>query len=159
MVGHNFQSIVLYATFKCQFLQVVVTSTQLVHRDMQGKSPTVTKSKTYVWLRPGCCPDLDISPPTRLDLSPGCWESWLKRTLVDWGGLSSLWPESSSYCLFMAAGTTWKRMTGRRMACLKMFWALRVIQSESDRVWERERRRRLCRQKWIKRYKYNNVPS
>lgn len=82
-------------------------------------------------LRPSWGPDPNIDPSTTLDLSPECWEPWLKRTLLSWGGLSSLWAKNSSYCLFMDAETTWKRMSGRRMACLKMLWALEVMQTET----------------------------
>lgn len=86
--------------------------------------------KTYSWLTPGCGPDLGIAAPTRLALSPNCRETWLKRTLLGRAGLSSVWAISSSYCLFRAAGTTWKRMVLPRIACLKMFWALEVMKKK-----------------------------
>lgn len=88
------------------------------------------EGETYVLLKPSWGPDPTIDPPTKLDLSPECWEPWLKRTLLSWGELSSLWAKNSSYCLFMDAETTWNRMSGRRMACLKMLWALEVMQTE-----------------------------
>lgn len=115
-------------------------------------------SETHLWLRPGGCPDLGVGVPVRLDLSAGCWDAWLKRTLFSWGGLlSSFCADSSSYCFFMAAGTTWKRITWERIACLKMFCALKVKQHRA-----RERAVRSRRQKWIsfkhdKRYMYNDV--
>lgn len=86
------------------------------------------RGETYVLLKPSWDPD-----PTKLDLSEvrlECWEPWLKRTLLSWGGLSSLWAKNSSYCLFVDAETTWNRMSGRRMACLKMLWALEARETE-----------------------------
>lgn len=92
---------------------------------------TRSNSETYLWLRPGVGPDLGIAPPTRLERSPDCMEAWLKRTLFCWGGLSSVWAVSSSYCLFRAAGTTWKRMTEPRIAFLKMLCALEEMQKRN----------------------------
>ncbi|TNN75163.1 hypothetical protein EYF80_014573 [Liparis tanakae] len=102
-------------------LEVVLTWTQQ-HPCWRGIH--TLSLNTYSWMTPGCGPDLGIAAPTRLALSPNCRETWLKRTLLGWAGLSSVWAISSSYCLFMAAGTTWKRMLLPRIACLKMFCAL-----------------------------------
>lgn len=87
-----------------------------------------------MWFRPACAPALDPWLPAKLERSRGCWGSSLKWTLLggggSGGGLSSLGPASSSYCRFRDAGTMWKRMCGRRMACMKMFWALEAMQGK-----------------------------
>lgn len=111
-------------------LTCVISETLYLYVNASGKSMK-TEADTYVLLKPSWGPDPTTDPPTKLDLSPECWEPWLKRTLLSCGGLSSLWAKKSSYCLFKDAETTWNRMSGRRMACLKMLWALEVKQTET----------------------------